>query len=383
MNAIIVGTDELAPFNGRRIAYWVAGACGLLLLLLALFGYCFTLPQYVPAASGIAAEGATPHAAPLEQARDELAVGNDKRAEREVRAAEAAAKENERRRAAETTLAKVEFNVTAEPPRRDDRVQRDRKEFNRDSQRQQRHAEETGQGAEIAAHDLGNIYRDKKAKRDDVIDFNQNAPRPEAQNAQHPAVGGLADELALMQKKGEVLRSLPVGKIFLKAPAKMRVGETRRVEATVGIDLPETVLQKSVRPGDQKAEGVARLSSQMAATLVGETFKITSLSPEQQDIAAGFPTVWSWNVEATEHGEQLLEATLYAMLPNRQRVDSYVQNIRVEVRPATWGEWFDAFGREFDVAKSIVVALFGLATLVAGWFGISFAFRAKKSAPEV
>jgi hypothetical protein len=188
-------------------------------------------------------------------------------------------------------------------------------------------------------------------------------------------------QLTLIEKSGDELRSLPLGKIVLRAPANMKVGEVRRVDANVGIDVPEAELQKNVRPVDQKVEGIARLSALMAAALVGETFKITLLTPEQQSISAGFPTVWSWNVEATEQGDKVLEATLYAMLPDRRRVDSYMQNIHVDVRPATWGERIEAFGREFDVAKSVVVALFGLATVVGGWFGVSFVFRAKKSAP--
>jgi hypothetical protein len=118
----------------------------------------------------------------------------------------------------------------------------------------------------------------------------------------------------------------------------------------------------------------------MAAVLVGTGFKIKPLTPKQQTIAAGFPTVWSWSVEASEQGEQVLEATLYALLPEGantplQRVDSYVQKITVDVRERTLGEWFEALGHQFEVAKSIIIALFGLATVAASWFGFSFARR--------
>jgi hypothetical protein len=63
-----------------------------------------------------------------------------------------------------------------------DRVQQDRQEFNRDSQRQQRHADEfledlkRGRGRD-AAQDLGDIHRDNRNKREDVIDFNHDNSR--------------------------------------------------------------------------------------------------------------------------------------------------------------------------------------------------------------
>jgi hypothetical protein len=186
-------------------------------------------------------------------------------------------------------------------------------------------------------------------------------------------------------QRGDALRALPVGRIVLLAPAKMKVGDARQVEANVGLDVPEDVLKRNLRSGDQKLESIARVSTEMAATLTGAGFKITPVSPEQQTLAVGFATVWTWTVEAKEQGEQFLEATLYALVPEgtntpRQRVDSYTQKISVDVRERTWGEWFEAFGRQFDEAKSIVIALFGLGTVITGWLGISFAFRAKKKA---
>jgi hypothetical protein len=194
-----------------------------------------------------------------------------------------------------------------------------------------------------------------------------------------------SDDYAKMRARGDKLKALSVGRIVLFAPKNMKVGDTRQVDAKVGLGVPSEELQKNARSGDQELKDFTRISAQMAAILVGQGFKITALSPEQQTIAEGFPTVWSWNVEAAQSGEQGLEATLYALLPGdastpRQRVDSYAQIITVNVREKTWGEWFEAFGHQFDVAKSIVVALFGVATVAAGWLGISFTRRKKANA---
>jgi hypothetical protein len=181
-----------------------------------------------------------------------------------------------------------------------------------------------------------------------------------------------------MAARGESLQALPKGNIVLHAPNAMRVGERRTVEANVGVNVPIEILRKPLSSRDQTIEGSLRVSSDMVASLNGPGFKIDAVTPEQQAIAEGFPTVWSWNVEAKEDGEQELEATLYVLLPDgdtssRQRVDSYVQKITVSVRERTWGEWLESFGHEVDAMKAIVVTLVGAATVVFGWFGISFA----------
>jgi hypothetical protein len=189
-----------------------------------------------------------------------------------------------------------------------------------------------------------------------------------------------ASEISKMQSQALSLKALPVGKIVLRAPKEMKVGDVRQVDANVGLDVPLDVLTKDIRSEDQKLEGSAHLSAKMEASLVGVGFKITPLKPDQQTIAIGFPSVWSWSVEAKEQGDQELEATLYPILSDgRQRVDSYTQKINVNVREKTWGESFEAFAHEFDAAKSVAVGLFGLVALVAGWFGYSLITLRKKA----
>lgn len=85
------------------------------------------------------------------------------------------------------------------------------------------------------------------------------------------------------------------------------------VEANVGINVPMETLRKQLDSRTQTFEGALGVSAEMVATLNGPAFKIDAVTPEQQTIAEGFPTVWSWNVEAKQEGEQELEATLYAL----------------------------------------------------------------------
>jgi hypothetical protein len=183
-----------------------------------------------------------------------------------------------------------------------------------------------------------------------------------------------------MEARGKTLQGLPEGNIVLYAPNAMRVGERRNVQANVSINVAMETVRKRLDSRTQTFEGWLRVSSEMDATLNGPGFKIDAFTPERQTIAEGFPTVWSWNVEAEQEGEQELEVTLYAVVgSDRQRIDSYDQKITVSVREQTWREWLDSLSHEVDTAKTILLALGGAVMAVLSWFGISLARRKKQS----
>jgi hypothetical protein len=163
----------------------------------------------------------------------------------------------------------------------------------------------------------------------------------------------------------------------------MKVGDTRAVYANVGVNVPIELLQKHSRPDGQSHEGDLKVSSQMMAMLTGPGFTITGTTPEQQSVAEGFPTVWSWNVEARQEGEQELEATLYVLIPSgekfaRQRIDSYTHKIGVSIKAQSWADWLKSSKDEVDAVKTIVLTLGGAITGVLGWLGWSYS-RHKKN----
>jgi hypothetical protein len=155
----------------------------------------------------------------------------------------------------------------------------------------------------------------------------------------------------------------------------MNLGDTRAVYANVGINVPIELLQKHSRPTDQSHEAVLSVSSEMSATLTGPGFAITPITPEQQGVAEGFPTVWSWNVEAKQDGEQELEATLYVLLPARQRIDSYTHKIGVSVKALSWGEWLKSSKEEVEAVHVIAITLGSAVMAVLGWLGLSYSRR--------
>jgi hypothetical protein len=176
-----------------------------------------------------------------------------------------------------------------------------------------------------------------------------------------------------MNMLGAKLQMLPMGNIFLEAPRTMRVNEVRRVESRVGINVPMEILRQQTAVWEQSAEGPLRVSNEMVATLSGPGFKITATTPEQQTVAEGLPTVWEWNVEAMQDGDQELTATLYVLVPdgdktNRQRMESYTRDVVVSVKEQTWNERLKAFSEGISTLQAIGTALGGIAAAALGWF---------------
>ncbi|WP_298962492.1 hypothetical protein [uncultured Methylobacterium sp.] len=180
---------------------------------------------------------------------------------------------------------------------------------------------------------------------------------------------------------GSTVRSLPIGKILLAAPDKMKIGDQSKVDASVTTEKSSFNPSEYDQKGRKVIEGKLRISPEMVASLSGPGFKINPITPERQNIGDGLVTVWSWNIEANSDGEQVLEATLYALVPasdkeTRQRIDSYRHNIQVSVRPLTWIEWFESLENQIKSANGLIVAISTLMAAVLGWFGISL--RKKK-----
>lgn len=192
-------------------------------------------------------------------------------------------------------------------------------------------------------------------------------------------------ERAKIEENRRALEQLPKGKIVLTGPSAMKVSEMRTVHANVGVNVPIETLRKYVRPDNQTAEGALAVSSKMIADLNGSGFKISRRTPEEQSVAERFPTVWSWDVEAKETGDQELEATLYALIggdnSSRQRIDSYTHKISVSVTPQTWGEWLKSLRDEIDVINGLIVTLSGIVTGAMGWLVLYLDRRKRKREP--
>ena len=181
--------------------------------------------------------------------------------------------------------------------------------------------------------------------------------------------------LEKMSSLGAQLRDLPKGKIFLDAPAAMMLGESREVEARVGLDTPLDALKVRATAGAQTVSGLLAVSNAMSAELTGAGFEIVPESPKVQSVANGFPTVWRWKVKATEEGDRELAATLRALVtngdPDGQFIDSFRAYVKISVRPLSWTESLKVLSEDVSAAQAISLAGVAMVTAILGWLGIS------------
>lgn len=180
------------------------------------------------------------------------------------------------------------------------------------------------------------------------------------------------NQLGRIRARAQEIRELPTGTIILDAPKLMRMSEARSVEARVGVNVPIELLRQHATDDVQRVESLLRTSSEMVAVLYGPGFKITPTTPEQQTVAEGFPTVWNWNVEPLQSGDQELTATLYALVPDgdklsRQRIESYTRVISVNVKEQTWPEWLKTVSEGIGAVSGIITAGASISGLALGW----------------
>jgi hypothetical protein len=188
-------------------------------------------------------------------------------------------------------------------------------------------------------------------------------------------------------RAGEMTKELPKGKVVLTAPKSMMVGDVREVEAQVGVNVDEEKLREVFRAGDQHFERAVGVSHKMRAVLYGPAaFGITDLSEHTQDITEGFPSQWRWSVTANREGSQSLTAVLYAIVSTSTEerqviVDTFRQDIVVEVRPLGWVDYADM---GVNAVKSSWEALVALLSIVSGATLLKFIkdwWRKRKSKP--
>lgn len=180
------------------------------------------------------------------------------------------------------------------------------------------------------------------------------------------------NQLGRIRARAQEIRQLPTGTIILDAPKLMRMSEARSVEARVGVNVPPEILRQHTTDDIQRVESFLRTSSEMVAVLYGPGFKISPTTPEQQTVAEGFPTVWNWNVEPLQSGDQELTATLYAIVPDgdtlsRQRLESYTRVISVNVKEQTWPEWLKTVSEGMGAVSGIITAGASMGGLALGW----------------
>lgn len=180
-----------------------------------------------------------------------------------------------------------------------------------------------------------------------------------------------------MRDLGATIHTLPDGKVTLNAPSQMTVGDVREVSALVGVGVAKEKLEEVFRQGDQHFSGDAKISHKMRARLTGANFKIEGVTTEEQVVALGLPTMWKWKVDAALEGTQTLTAMLYAVVASGKdeveiMVDSYDQNITVDVKPLTLRSAWESAKTAFEEATAMWIAVTTFLAAVLSYTGRKF-----------
>ena len=194
---------------------------------------------------------------------------------------------------------------------------------------------------------------------------------------------------------------LPWAATALKAPAHMRVGQTRTVTLLLdptytpasGVDtvtLPADI-RDSLRAGLVGEDTLAtvdfkpvRRAEKMLARLEGPGFAIDPAPSQDSRLKKGVPegrrTEWRWDVTAVSGGTQVLRVTLYALmnLDGETPVEFQVLRHEIEV-DVTWTDYLAGFA-ERNWMWLIMLLLAPPSTIV--WLVKRYKGGKRKPAPD-
>lgn len=167
----------------------------------------------------------------------------------------------------------------------------------------------------------------------------------------------------------ESLRRLPIAH---EAPETATFG--RAFNVTLAIDATGAETPEAALPGRGTiTEGVAELSGDVRASLIGPAFDIEALSPSEQTLSPLTQNTWRWQVTPRAPGEQELVLEIYALHGERALpVRSFRDSILVEVSRLR-----QALSLA-QVADPFFVVLGGIGSVLGGLFGVFRVFRFRR-----
>jgi hypothetical protein len=135
-------------------------------------------------------------------------------------------------------------------------------------------------------------------------------------------------------------QELNPGQMLINAPHTMRVGVTERFILRIAAAGQTAGLATDLSGPSTTSE--IHVTPLMRATLAGNGFTITPLSPEEQYIAGG-PAEWSWQVMPTVSGDHDLVLSVQVELDGRVKAIPKVWPVHVSANPvhffATYWQW--------------------------------------------
>lgn len=164
------------------------------------------------------------------------------------------------------------------------------------------------------------------------------------------------------------LRRLETGKVVISAPSRMKVGVAGRVSVRIGRQETQELFanlptENSIQP-DIKDIKVGRYMS-LALDGGSDTFKVRSLSDEEQLVLQDGVTSWDWSVLPLKAGKHalLIKATVIVKTATEQAkkgLPVLEKEIEVQINPVYSTQIFLEKNWQWLIASAIIP--------VAGWF---------------
>lgn len=132
---------------------------------------------------------------------------------------------------------------------------------------------------------------------------------------------------------------LATGRVLYNPPEEMTVGQRERVEVRITRSMTVTMDEELQGRGAPQVEQIP-VTTFMKAHLVGDSFRVTPLSSEEQIVLGDTFTQWSWDVVPLAAGEQALSIVVTARVkiegfPDEQRDLQVIERrVLVHVNPS-------------------------------------------------
>lgn len=177
------------------------------------------------------------------------------------------------------------------------------------------------------------------------------------------------DAMTVQTANGGFLDTLKEVPIAHESPTNARFG--RAFEVTLAVDGTGGESAADALPGvGRVVESIAMISADVEATLSGDAFEITPVTPMVQSISPLTENVWRWNAVPLEAGTQSLTIEVFALNGDR-RLPIRTFRDRVEVRVSAVGQAIALA----DALSPVAVVIGGIGSLIAGLLGIFRFFR--------
>lgn len=165
-------------------------------------------------------------------------------------------------------------------------------------------------------------------------------PYPDPGLVSAPSTSSTANSLGSVDR---VLASMNWANIAFNAPEKIRLNDSAQIHLLLSLQKSMDELRAEINAAGKREGARIRVSNRMEAHLSSQegTFKILSITPEEQAIGSIGTFEWKWEVEPLIPGVHTLYLNVIAHfsvdgVPASKSIKTFERKIEVEVSTSQW-----------------------------------------------